>query len=162
MRQIALNRPRQSGCARICLVGALAAAAVVARGDADEVYKTVDASGHVVYSDHPTSPTAQKLSVPVTQPDPNEAARLAKQRELEDAEYAQRSRQEADEQGREAAKAKEDAARCTAARNRYLSLKDVNRVYRLDADGNRVFYSDQEADAMRAAAKQTMERACAR
>lgn len=153
-------RRRQIGCACTALLCALAGAAVGSRGYGDEVYKTVDAAGHVVYSDHPTSSAAQKLSVPVTQPDTNEAARLAKQRALEDAEYAQRSRQEADEQGRQAAQAKEDAARCTAARNRYLALKDVNRIYRLDAEGNRVFYSDQEADTMRAAAKQAMEQAC--
>ncbi|MFI4869227.1 MAG: DUF4124 domain-containing protein [Steroidobacterales bacterium] len=134
----------------------------MARVCGDEVYKTVDASGHVVYSDHPTSPAAQKLSLPVTQPDPNEAARLAKQRELEDAEYAQRSRQEADDQSRQTAQAKQDAARCTAAHDRYFSIKDVRRIFRLDPDGNRIFYSDQEADAMRAAAKQAMEQACAK
>jgi len=155
-----LNRPRQRRIARICLIGALASAAVVARGYADEVYKTVDASGHVVYSDLPTSPGSQKLSVPVTQPDPKEAARLAKQRELEDADYAQRSRQEADQQSRQATQARQDAARCSAARNHYFSIRDVRRIYRLDADGNRVFYSDEEADAMRAAAKQAMEQAC--
>ena len=151
------SRARSSHAGLICT---LACAAVVARGYADEVYKTVDASGHVVYSDHPTSQAAQKLSVPVTQPDPNEAARLAKQRQLENAEYAQRSRQENDDQSRQAAQAKQDAARCSAARDRYFSIKDVRRIFRLDADGNRVFYSDQEADAMRAAAKQAMEQAC--
>jgi hypothetical protein len=161
----ALFGRRQIGWSRRALLCTLAVTAVASRGYGDqayEVYKTVDAAGHVVYSDHPTSPAAQKLSVPVTQTDANEAARLAKQRTLEDAEYAQRSRQEADEQGRQAAQAKEDAARCAAARHRYLSLKDLNRIYRLDAEGNRVFYSDQEADAMRAAAKQAMEQACAK
>ena len=155
-----MKRPRHLRYARTGLVWALAGAAVMTRIHGDEVYRTVDAAGHVVYSDHPTSPAAEKLSVPVKQPDPSEAARLAKQRQLEDAEFAQRSGQESDEQSRQAAKAKEDAARCTATRNRYFSLKDVRRVYRLDADGNRVFYSDQEADAMRAAAKQTMDQAC--
>lgn len=155
-----MNRPQRHGIARICLIGTLAGAAMAARGYADEVYKTVDASGHVVYSDHPTSPEAQKLSVPVTQPDPKEAARLAKQRQLEDADYAQRSRQEADKLNQQAAQARQDAARCSAARNRYFSIRDVRRIYRLDADGNRVFYSDEEADAMRAAARQAMEQAC--
>jgi hypothetical protein len=151
------------GGSRSALLCALAVAAIASRGYGDEVYevyKTVDAAGHVVYSDHPTSPAAQKLAVPVTPTDANEAARLAKQRALEDAEYAQRSRQEADEQSRQAAQAKENAARCAATRHRYLSLKDLNRIYRLDAEGNRVFYSDQEADAMRATARQAMEQAC--
>jgi Domain of unknown function (DUF4124) len=126
----------------------------------DEVYKTVDASGRVVYSDRPSSPKSEKMTVPVQQADPNEAARLAKQRALEAADYAQRSRQEADEQGRQEAQSRLDAARCTSARTRYFTFKDVRRIFRLDAEGNRVFYSDEEADAMRAAAKQAMEQAC--
>ena len=145
---------------RTCLIVALAAGSMLTRADGDEVYKTTDASGHVVYSDHPPSPGAQKITVPVTQGDPGEAARISKLHALEDAEYAQRSKREAEEQTRQAAQAKQDADRCTAARNRYGSLKDVRRVYRLDADGNRDFYTDEQADAMRAAAKQAMEQAC--
>jgi hypothetical protein len=157
-----LNRPRPISFSRAWLICALAAVAASPRCYGEEVYKTVDAAGHVVYSDHPTSAAAQKLSVPVKHPDPNEAARLTKQRALEDAEYAQRSRQEADEQNRQAAQSSQDAARCTAARNRYFSIKDANRLYRSDADGNRTFYSDEQADAMRAAAKRAMERACSK
>jgi hypothetical protein len=151
---------RNTRLARTCLMFALAGGALLARSDAEEVYKTTDASGHVVYSDHPPSPGAQKITVPVTQGDPGEAARNAKLHALEDAEYAQRSRREADEQTRQAAQAKQDADRCSTARNRYGNLKDVRRVYRLDADGNRDFYTDEQADAMRAAAKQAMEQAC--
>jgi hypothetical protein len=113
-----------------------------------------------VYSDHPISPTAEKMSVPVTQPDPAEAARLAKQRALEEAEFAQRSRQDAADASKQAAQAKQDAARCTAARTRYNYLMQVSRLYRVDADGNRAYYSDEEGDAMRATAKQAMEQAC--
>jgi hypothetical protein len=139
---------------------ALAGGPMLTRADGEEVYKTTDASGHVVYSDRPAVPNAHKITVPVTQADPAEAARLAKQHALEDAEYAQRSRRESDEQTRQAAQAKQDADRCSAARNRYGNLKDVRHVYRLDADGNRDFYTDEQADAMRAAAKQAMEQAC--
>lgn len=146
--------------ARACLTFALACIALAARAYGDEVYKTVDASGHVVYSDHPTSAGAQKMSVPVTQPDAAEAARLGKQRALEDAEFAQRSKQEAADASKQAAQAKQDEARCTAARTRYNYLMQVNRLFRVDADGNRVYYSDEEGDAMRATAKQTMDQAC--
>ena len=138
----------------------LAGLALAARSYGDEVYKTIDASGHVVYSDHATSPGSQKMSVPVTQPDAAEAARLAKQRALEDAEFAQRSKQEAADASKQAAQAKQDEARCTAARTRYNYLMQVNRLFRVDADGNRVYYSDEEGDAMRATAKQTMDQAC--
>jgi hypothetical protein len=153
-------RPRRNELSCACLICALAGAAVLPRTYGEDVYKTTDAAGHVVYSDHPSSPASAKISVPVRQADPGEAARLAKQRALEDAEYAQRSRQEADDQSRRDAQSRQDAARCSDARNRYFSLKDVRRVFRLDIEGNRIFYSDEEADAMRAAAKQAMEQAC--
>ena len=155
-----MSRPSCIDLARACLMFTLAGVALMARGYGDEVYKTVDASGHVVYSDHPTSPAAQKMSVPVTPPDAAEAARLGKQRALEDAEFAQRSKQEAADASKQAAQAKQDEARCTSARTRYNYLMQVNRLYRLDADGNRAYYSDEEADAMRATAKQTMDQAC--
>jgi hypothetical protein len=154
IRQSRLKSPRA------CLLCVLAGLAVWPGSRADDVYKSVDASGHVVYSDHPTSAASEKVSVPVKQADPAEAARLAKQRALEDAEYAQRSRQEADEQNKQAAQSKQQAAQCTSARNHYLSIKDSRRLFQLDADGNRVFYSDAEADAMRATAKQAMDQAC--
>jgi hypothetical protein len=153
-------RQLQIDLSRACLMGTLACMAVVARGYGDEVYKTVDASGHVVYSDHPISSATQKVDVQVTQPDAAEAARLGKQRALEDAEFAQRSKQEAADASKQAAQAKQDEARCTAARTRYNFLMQVNRLYRVDADGNRAYYSDQEGDAMRATAKQTMDQAC--
>lgn len=152
-------RPRLKS-PRTCLICALAGLAVLPRSYSEEVYKTIDASSHVVYSDHPTSPAAEEMSVPVKEAHPSEVARLAKQRALEDAEYAQRSRQEAEEQSKQAAQSKQQAARCTGARNHYFSIKDSRRLYRLDADGNRVFYSDEEADAMRATAKQAMDQAC--
>jgi hypothetical protein len=142
------------------VIGALAGSAALPRSYGDEVYKTTDASGHVVYSDRPSSPKAEKITVPVRPADPGEAARLARQHALEDAEYAQRSRQEADEQLRQAAQARQDADRCSAARSHYAFLKDVARLFRLDADGNRVFYSDEQTDAMRGAARQAMEQAC--
>jgi Domain of unknown function (DUF4124) len=144
----------------LCLGCVLAGSALLPRSHAEEVYKTTDANGHVVYSDRPSSPQSQKVTVPVTPADAGEAARLAKQHALEDAEFAQRSRQEADAQTRQAAQARQDADRCSAARNHYAVLRDVRRLFQVDADGNRVFYSDEQADAMRAAAKQAMEQAC--
>jgi hypothetical protein len=155
-----LKRQSHIGLARACLMFSLACIALAARGYGDEVYKSVDASGHVVYSDRATSPTSQKMSVPVTPPDAAEAARLGKQRALEDAEFAQRSKQDAADASKQAAQAKQDEARCTAARTRYNFLMQVNRLYRVDADGNRAYYSDEEGDAMRATAKQTMDQAC--
>jgi hypothetical protein len=155
-----MTRPRRNRWMRACAICALAGGATLPRSDGEEVYKTTDAAGHVVYSDRPSSSKAEKVTVPVTPADAVEAERLAKQRALEDAEYAQRSRREADEQTRQDAQSRQDAAHCAAARNHYAFLRDVARLFRLDADGNRVFYSDEQADAMRASARQAMEQAC--
>jgi hypothetical protein len=144
------------------LMCALAGATVLPRSYGEEVYKSTDAAGHVVYSDRPASSAAEKVTVTVTPADASEAARLAKQHALEDAEYSQRSRQEAEQLSRQDAQARQDAARCAAARSHYAFLKDVARLFRLDANGNRVFYSDEEADGMRTTAKQAIEQACSK
>ena len=49
---------------------------------------------------------------------------------------------------------------CTNARNYYFRLMDVNRLYHQNDNGERVFYSDEEADALRQKAKQAMNAAC--
>jgi hypothetical protein len=155
-----MRRSRQNRRLLAGLICALASYAVVPHSYGEEVYKTSDAAGHVIYSDRPSSSAAEKVTVTAKPADAREAARLAKQHALEDAEYAQRSRQEADEQSRQDMQSRQDAAHCAAARSHYTFLKDVARLFRLDAEGNRIFYSDEEADAMRATAKQAVEQAC--
>jgi hypothetical protein len=130
---------------------------------AAEVYKWIDAEGHVVYSDRAPTSTAQKSFVPVDQPDPAEVARNAKEQKIMSAEDAQRKKQQAIEDRKMAQKAQEEHNRqvqCDNARNRYYSLRDSRRIYQRDADGNRIYYSDTEADAKREEARQAMMSAC--
>jgi preprotein translocase subunit SecF len=127
---------------------------------ADEIYKSVDAQGHVVYSDRAPSANAQKSEVRVVQPDAAEAAREAKQQQLLNAQDVQRKQQDAIDSRNKAQQDKVKQQRCQAARTRYNSIKDAGRLYRLDSDGNRVFYTDEEADARREEARQAMVSAC--
>jgi hypothetical protein len=127
---------------------------------ADEVYKSVDAQGHVVYSDRASTPAAQKSVVHVIQGDPAEAARAAKQTSLLKAEDSQRRREQDIDSHSKAQQDHEKQALCEKARNRYLALKDANVLYRLDAQGNRTFYTDAEADARKEQAHQAMIGAC--
>ncbi len=126
----------------------------------DQVYKSVDAQGHVTYSDRPTAAGAQKTDVVVQQADPREAQRLAKERMLLQAEDDQRTtKAAADEQ----AKAKQDSEKkqlCDNARRHYNDIKDANRLYSVSADGNREYYTDAQADVMRTEAKRAMDAAC--
>jgi hypothetical protein len=154
-----MRRSRHNRRLRACLICALASYAVLPCSYGEEVYKTTDPAGRMVYSDRPSSSGAEKVTVSVMPADASEAARLAEQQALEDAKYTQRSQRQADEQSRQDARSRQDAAHCAAAPSHYAFLKDVARLFRLDGDGNRVFYSDEEADAMRATAMQAMEQA---
>jgi|SRR5882724_1244858 len=127
---------------------------------ANEVYKSVDAQGHVVYSDRADTSTAQKSTVLVDQPNPAEAARIAKEQEILKAEEIQRNRKNAVDDAKKAQQEHVTQVQCDNARNHYYALKDARRVYQRDADGNRVFYTDQEADAKREDARQAMTAAC--
>jgi len=131
---------------------------------AQEVYKTVDAEGHVVYSDRGGSKGAPKTAVHVDPPDAANAARLAKEQQLLDADEQQRKvdqvREDKDKAQQEA-KAHQRQQRCQNAKDRYFAMKDATRLYTRDADGNRVYYSDEDADKKRDEAKRAMDSACA-
>jgi len=127
---------------------------------ADEVYKSVDAQGHVVYSDRADTSTAQKSVVKTDPPNRTEAARIAKEQAILKAEEIQRNRQQSIDDAKKAQADHDAQVRCENARNRYYALKDARRVYDRDADGNRVYLSDQDGDAKKEEARQAMTTAC--
>lgn len=127
---------------------------------ANDVYKSIDAQGHVVYSDRADTSKAEKSIVRVDQPDATEAARIAKEQQILKAEESQRNRQKSAEDAKKAQIDHAVQVQCDAARNRYYALKDARRLYDRDADGNRVFFTDSEADAKREEARQAMITAC--
>lgn len=126
---------------------------------AAEVYKTVDAAGHVVYSDRP-DPAAQKIDVHVDEPQATEVARIVKEQKLLEVEDRERKRIAALEGSKKAQREHDQELRCENAQSRYYRLKDARLLYGRDADGNRVIFSDQDADAQRSAAQQIMQVEC--
>jgi hypothetical protein len=127
---------------------------------AQEVYKSVDAQGHVVYSDRGVTKNAEKTPVHVDQPDPAEVARLAKEQQMLKAEDQARAKQQSvDDRNKAAAEQRKQVA-CTNARNYYFRLIDARRIYHAMDNGDRVFYTDEDADALRQRAKQAMNEAC--
>ena len=138
------------------LVLACAAAPLAAQ----EVYKSVDAQGHVVYSDRGVTKGAPKTSVHVDEPNPAEAARLAHEQQLLEADDTARARQQAAADKNKAAQDRKKQQACEKARNQYFQMKDAARLYGRDAEGNRQYLSDDEADAQREAARRTMVSAC--
>jgi len=127
---------------------------------AQEVYRSVDASGHVVYSDRGASKSAPKSTVHVNEPDPAEVARLAHEQELMTADETARERQQALEDKSRANQQHKKQQACDKARNEYYRVRETGRLYKRDADGNRVYYTDDDADALREQARRTMLAAC--
>lgn len=138
------------------LVLACAAAPLTAQ----EVYKSVDAQGHVVYSDRGVSKGAPKTAVHVDEPNPVEAARLAHEQQLLEADDAARARQQAAADKNKATLERKKQQACEKARNQYFQMKDAARLYGRDAEGNRIYLSDDEADAQRESARRTMVSSC--
>jgi predicted anti-sigma-YlaC factor YlaD len=131
---------------------------------ASDVYKTVDAQGHVTYSDHALSPESKKVTLDVIQANPQEAARMAKQLAAENADAVQRAksaREQGDEQQRQKAQQQEQQQRCQAARDRYATFASGGRLFHIDAQGERVYYTDEEIQAQASTAKAAMDSACA-
>jgi hypothetical protein len=148
-------------------LGQLAAAVTMVFVDhssvADDLYKTVDPQGHIVYSDRPLSSASQRISVQVTAPNPEEAARMSKEQAMlnaDAAQQAQQARHDADEQNKKAAQDATQKRRCDSARDRYAVFAAGGRIFKSDEQGNRVYYSDQEIEEQRQAAKAIMDTTC--
>jgi hypothetical protein len=127
---------------------------------AQEVYRSVDSEGHVTYSDRGATKGAPKTTLHIEQPDPAEVARLAHEQQLLDADEATRVRQQAAEDRNKAAQQRKQQQACERARSNYYQMKDVARIYQRDAQGNRAYLSDEDADATREQARRTMIAAC--
>jgi hypothetical protein len=125
-----------------------------------EVYKSVDADGHVVYSDRASSKDVPKTSVRVDEGDPAEAARIAREQQALNAADAARHKEQQAEDKAQAAAEKKRQETCRNARNEYDRLMNRRALYKLGTDGERVYYTDEEADALREQARKAMTAAC--
>jgi hypothetical protein len=130
---------------------------------ADTMYRTVDAQGQVTYSDRPLSSSSRRISVDVTGPNASEAARLSKEQAAQsaaDQQLIQQSQHDAEEAKKAAAHDAAQQQRCNAARGRYATYAAGGRLFKADADGNRVYLSDEEIDQQRILAKAAVDSAC--
>jgi Domain of unknown function (DUF4124) len=142
------------------IVALLALACPPAALPAQEVYRSVDANGHVVYSDRGSSKSAPKTTLHVNEADPTEAARLAHEQALLDADEAARARAQALEDKNRANQQHKKQQACEKARTEYSHMKESARLYKRDVEGNRVYYTDDDADALREQARRAMLAAC--
>ena len=145
---------------RIALVGAglLLAVSAAAWGG---IYKWVDDNGQVHYGERPPQAGGgEQVEVePGPAPDAAAAQRRAKQQKFMRAIDEERRVQESARQKAEQ-KAAQRQRRCARARDRLRTYQRSNRVYRLDAQGNRVFLPDSSREQAIRQSRQEIQRWC--
>jgi uncharacterized protein DUF4124 len=134
---------------------------------AGDVYRSVDAQGHVQYSDTPTpgaelvhtqvprsasAPPSANLGTAPATPKPLDAKTGTASPTNPATADAQRALHNDVEQVR--------ADQCQKAQDSYQQAIQARRVYRPGADGEREYLSDEEADQVRLNARLEMEAAC--
>jgi hypothetical protein len=132
-----------------------------------DVFRSVDAQGHVQYSDTPT-PGAELIrmnsqripirSVPVT----TSASTTSKPASLAQSgdQIHQQLEQEATARAVKNDVAQTRADQCKKATDAYNGSVQARRIYKTGADGEREYLSDDEAEKARVTNKVEMESAC--
>ncbi len=124
---------------------------------AADVYRSVDAQGNVVYTDRPITDGSVRVAVRTTTPAPaaqpaseqtsaKPAADLPDQATIEAAERAQL--------------AEDRAANCEIAKERNERYSTSRRLYRVGADGERVYLNDEQLTEARNEAEAEVSRWC--
>jgi hypothetical protein len=137
-----------------------------------DVFRSVDAQGHVQYSDTPTpgaqlvhmnnqrmpiksfaSPAASTSGNAGSSSKPTTLAQASNQ-------VHQQLEQEADARAVQKDVAQTRAEQCKQARDTYDQSIQARRLYKTGANGEREYLSDEDAEKARVASKQAMESAC--
>ncbi|MDP6437066.1 MAG: DUF4124 domain-containing protein [Gammaproteobacteria bacterium] len=132
---------------------------------ADNVFRSVDENGLVIYSDRPAL-NGENEEVPIRIVRSNRTA--IKAGKVEDAELAAAAkiRKELDGEARDeqqslqAAALERKATNCAAAKERQEKYNTNRRLYKQLPNGEREYLSDDELDAARADAARSVERWC--
>ena len=127
-----------------------------------DVYRSVDAQGHVQYSDTP-SPGAQLVTSAdeTVSPSSGDADKNAAQAQKVNDQIHDRVAHEtaAEQTAKDTAAAHEQ--QCNQAKVAYQSAIQARRLYSMSPDGQRTFLSDDQADQQRVRYREAMEAACA-
>jgi len=136
-----------------------------------DVFRSVDAQGHVQYSDTPT-PGAELVhmrngreqirSAPAAPSSPGNTSTGTKAASLAQSgdQIHQQLEQEAAARAVQNDVAQTRADQCKKAQEAYNGSVQARRIYKTGANGEREFLSDDEADKARLANKLEMETAC--
>lgn len=127
-----------------------------------DVYRSLDAQGHVLYSDSPT-PGAERIRTGTsaglisTSSTPKPAAPAAPKSDVLPADA---STQDAATRAVQTDVAQTRADQCKKAKDAYEKSVQARRIYNVAADGSRQYLSDAEADQARINNKLQMDDLC--
>lgn len=131
---------------------------------ANEIYKYTDADGNVHYTDRPSGEsTEERLQVSY-----NRTNSAAVQERVKTRQDVETKREEARSEARTAKQAAEDeraaaeekAARCADYRQKMKAMLEARRVYREDANGERVYLDDVSRAEARTKAEELIKENC--
>ena len=149
---------------RLALTCAVAAIALAATATANEIYRWTDAEGNVHYEDRPTgAPSEERVELTYRRTNNGAVsdriqARLDRQAEKAEAKSAAASRER--EAAEQAAAAEERAKTCERAQARLESYRQARRLYRTDANGERVYLDDAQRQEARQTAEEQVAEFC--
>ncbi|MGH8149470.1 MAG: DUF4124 domain-containing protein [Steroidobacteraceae bacterium] len=135
-------------------------AGLAAGAHAENIWKWVDAKGVPHYSDRPVPGAVLIKSVATGATDSSDAS--SDQQQLA-ASSQQTDQQLKSEQAARTVKQDEAAVRaqqCKAAQTRYQQVIHARRIYTTDANGNRQYLSDADAEKDRVQAEQDVQSLC--
>lgn len=147
------------------LIAALACTVTLATGAAETVYKWKDASGRVHFSDQPgASADAEELKMAPSQPAAEDDSEEAGDAEATAEEGGDAPANEQDKAARQAAADKEQKKireqNCQIARQTQQHNESLGRMYRVDANGERIYLSDEERAMVLKRSREDVEKWC--
>ena len=149
---------------RMTLTIAVAALTFAGGAVASEIYKWTDEDGNVHYEDRPTgAATEERLRLTYRRTDSSGVnqrvqARLNRQAERDEARSAAAAAEQ--EAAENAAAAAERQQACERARARLETYLQSRRLYRTDANGERVYLDDAERQEARQKAEEQVTEFC--
>ena len=149
-----MYRSIQNGCMTLLLI-------LTAPDSLAEIYRWVDAQGQVHFEDRSQAQSgsdARSYTPPAAAAqDPQQ--RMEKTRKLLNAYQAERqqAREQQEKQKQELAKR---TRQCAIARDHLRQYQQYGGIYRLDGDGERVYLSDHERDALIKRSRDAIARWC--
>ena len=149
----------------LTLLALLLAATLPAGASAETVYKWKDASGRVHFGDQPgVSADAEELKVAPSQPAAEDDSEDAGDEEATAAEGGDAPAGDQDKAARQAAAEKEQKKireqNCQIARQTQQHNESLGRMYRVDANGERIYLSDEERAMVLKRSREDVEKWC--